>query len=110
MIAGTMGHACGFLLGKFIVEPGTMAEPATTRMSSKGQVVIPGKIRKRLGLEAGTRFVVVAEKDTIILKAISPPSVDDFDALIGEARKQARKAGLKPSDIKAIIDKVRCRS
>ena len=86
-----------------------MAEPATTRMSSKGQVVIPGKIRKRLGLEAGTRFVVVAEKDTIILKAISPSSMDEFDALMGEARKQAQKAGLKPSDIKAIIDEVRFR-
>ena len=86
-----------------------MAEPATTKMSSKGQVVIPGEIRKRLGLEAGSRFVVVAEKDTIIMKAISPPSMDEFDGLIGEARRQARKAGLKPSDIKAAIDEVRSR-
>ena len=86
-----------------------MAEPATTKMSSKGQVVIPGEIRKRLGLEAGSRFVVVAEKDTIIMKAISPPSMDEFDTLLVEARKQARKAGLKPSDIKVIIDEVRSR-
>ena len=86
-----------------------MAEPATTKMSSKGQVVIPGEIRKRLGLEAGSRFVVVAEKDTIIMKAISPPSMDEFDTLIGEARKQARIASLKPSHVKAIIDEVRSR-
>ena len=43
------------------------------------------------------------------MKAISLPSMDEFDTLIGEARKQARKAGLKPSDIKAIIDEIRSR-
>ena len=53
--------------------------------------------------------MVVAEKDTIILNVISPPSMDEFDTLIGEARKQARKAGLKPADIKAIIDEVHSR-
>ena len=37
------------------------------------------------------------------------PSMDEFDTLIGEARKQARKASLNPSDIKAIIDDVRSR-
>jgi len=30
---------------------------ATTRMSSKGQVVIPEEIRKRLRLKAGCQFV-----------------------------------------------------
>jgi len=82
---------------------------ATTRMSSRGQVVIPEEIRKRLKLKAGSQFVVVGEKDTVILKAISPPSLAEFDDLIMEARKQARKAGLKRSDITAAIGKVRGR-
>jgi len=77
-----------------------MAELATTRMSSKGQVVIPEDIRKRLGLEAGTQFIVVAGKDAVILKTISPPSMGEFDELIRKARRQARKAGMKRSDIK----------
>jgi AbrB family looped-hinge helix DNA binding protein len=76
-------------------------------MSSKGQVVIPEEIRKRLGLKAGTQFVVVAENDTVIMKAISPPSMDEFDTLVAEARKQAKKAGLKKADIDAIISDVR---
>ena len=86
-----------------------MAEISTTRMSSKGQVVIPEDIRKRLGLEAGTQFIVVAGKDAIILKTISPPSMDDFDSLIREARRQARKAGMKRSDIKKAVAEVRGR-
>jgi len=84
-----------------------MTDLATTKMSSKGQVVIPEEIRKRLGLEAGSQFVVVAKKDTVIMKAISPPSMDEFDTLIAEANRQAKKAGLKQADIDTIISEVR---
>jgi len=86
-----------------------MAGVATARMSSKGQVVIPEEVRKRLGIKAGSRFVVVGKRDTLILKAISPPSMADFDDLLAQARKQARKAALKRSDILAAIRKVRGR-
>ena len=84
-----------------------MAALATTKMSSKGQVVIPEDIRKRLGFKAGSQFVVVGENDVVILKAISSPSMKEFDALITEARKQARQAGMKRSDIAVAIAKVR---
>lgn len=86
-----------------------MTELATTRMSSKGQVVIPEDIRKRLGLEAGSQFIVVAGKDAVILKTISPPSMAEFDDLLRKARRQARKAGMKRSDIKNAIAEVRGR-
>jgi AbrB family looped-hinge helix DNA binding protein len=86
-----------------------MAELATTKMSSKGQVVIPEEIRNRLGLKPGSQFIVVGEKDTVILKAVSPPSMKEFDDLIAEARRQARYAGMKRSDITAAIGKVRGR-
>ena len=84
-----------------------MADLATTKMSSKGQVVIPEEIRKRLGLKSGSQFVVVGDKDVVILKAISSPSLKDFDRLIAEARKNARLAGMKRSDIKKTIAQVR---
>ena len=82
---------------------------ATTRMSSKGQIVIPEPIRKRLNLNAGTQFVVVGENDVVILKVITAPSMDDFDALIQQARQQARLAGLKRSDITRAVSKARGR-
>lgn len=80
---------------------------ATTKMSSKGQVVIPEEIRKRLGLKAGSQFVVVGEKDVVILKTISPPSMEEFDRLILEVRRQARQAGMRRSDITGAIARVR---
>ncbi len=82
---------------------------STTKMSSKGQVVIPEKIRKKLGLREGTRFVVVGDTDVVILKAISPPSMEEFDQLISEARRKARQAGIRRSDITAAVAKVRRR-
>ncbi len=83
---------------------------ATTRMSSKGQVVIPEEIRERLGLQAGTQFVVVGNRDVVILKAITAPSLKTFDDLVSRARKQACRAGLRRADVKAAVKKVRERA
>lgn len=84
-----------------------MSDLATTKLSSKGQVVIPDDVRKRLKLKTGTQFVVIGEDDVVILKTITPPSMNDFDSLIAKARKQGKEAGLKKSDIAAAITKVR---
>ena len=84
-----------------------MTDPATTRMSSKGQVVIPEEIRKRLDLKSGSRFVVVGEKDVVILKSIKTPTIDQFDTLIKTVRKKAKAAGLKKSDITAAVKRAR---
>ena len=79
----------------------------TTKMSSKGQVVIPEEIRRRLGLEPGTRFLVMGDKEVVILKKLTPPSMEKFDELIAEARRQAKLAGMKETDIERAVEKVR---
>lgn len=84
-----------------------MADVSTTKMSSKGQVVIPENIRKKLNLTAGSQFIVVGDKDVVILKNISPPSLDEFSELIANIRKKARQVGLIKSDINNAINKVR---
>ncbi len=68
-----------------------MAQLATTKMTSKGQVVIPEDIRKRLGLRTGAQFVVVGQKDVVILKTITQPSMIEFDQLVSEARNKPKK-------------------
>lgn len=80
---------------------------ATTRMSSKGQIVIPETIRKQMNLKTGAQFVVVGEDDVVILKAITAPGMDTFDVLIQQARQQAKLAGVKRSDIINAVSKVR---
>lgn len=84
-----------------------MASLATTKLSSKGQVVIPEEIRHRLGLKEGTQFVVVGDRDVVILKSIAPPAKEEFDDLLRSARSAARKAGMKPADVKRAVAKVR---
>lgn len=80
---------------------------STTKMTSKGQVVIPEETRKRLGMKPGTQFMVVESADALIFKVIQPPSMEDFDKLLAETRRQARKAGLKKSDIAQAVKSVR---
>jgi AbrB family looped-hinge helix DNA binding protein len=87
-----------------------MAEAATTKLSSKGQVVIPEEIRNRLGLETGAQFVVVGDRDVVILKVIQAPDMAEFDELVGRARKSAKRAGLRKEDVNKAIRKARGRS
>ena len=84
-----------------------MEKFATTKMTSKGQVVIPEDIRKRLRLKPGSRFVVIGRKDVVILKEITAPSMKEFDDLIATARQSARRAGMKRSDIREAVRQAR---
>lgn len=86
-----------------------MIEPATTKLSSKGQVVIPEEIRNRLGLRPGAQFVVVGDRDVVILKVIQTPDLSEYDEIVGRARKAAKQAGKKPTDVDRAIRKVRSR-
>ena len=80
---------------------------ATTKMSSKGQVVIPEEVRKRLGLESGSQFVVLGHDDTVILKSITQPSMADFPRLLAKTRKAVKEAGITPKDLEKIVKEAR---
>ena len=86
-----------------------MGSVLTTRLSSKGQIVIPEAVRKRLGLKTGDQFMVLGEDDVIILKTIEAPSMRDFDRMIAKARKQAKESGMKRSDVAKAVAGVRAR-
>ena len=45
----------------------TMIE--TTKMSSKGQIVIPERIRKKLGLGDGSKLILIEKDDKIIIES-----------------------------------------
>jgi AbrB family looped-hinge helix DNA binding protein len=87
-----------------------MEKFATTRLSSKGQVVIPEIIRNKLNLSAGTEFIVIGEGDVLILKSITPPDFESFEKLINRARSEAKDVGLSRADINKAISKARRKS
>ena len=68
-----------------------MRSPFTTRISSRGQVVIPGPVRKALAIEPGTPFLVIAQKDTVVLHRLREPPWQFFDDMVKQAAKQGRQ-------------------
>jgi AbrB family looped-hinge helix DNA binding protein len=78
-----------------------------TMLSSKGQVVLPEAIRLKLHLSQGEKFIVLGEKDTVILKKIERPALERAKKLVKESRAWAKKAGLTQADLKEAIRKVR---
>lgn len=84
-----------------------MSRLATTKLSSKGQVVIPEEIRNQMKLHTGDQFLVVAEKDVVILKAITPPELREYTNLIAKTRRAAKKAGLTKVAINDAIAEAR---
>jgi len=87
-----------------------MAAYATTRLSSRGQVVIPEEVRNDLGLKEGDQFVVIGQGDAVILKVIAPPKLRDFQGLLSRARAEAKRAEIKRADVKRAIAKARRRT
>ena len=84
-----------------------MVKPSTTKLSSRGQVVIPEEIRKRLGLEPGDQFVVVGEGNVVILKTVEPPRPEELKTLMDEVQAAAKAAGITPEDVDRVIREVR---
>ena len=80
-----------------------MSQVATTKMSSKGQIVIPENIRDKMGLHSGDQFLVLAEKDVVILKIVTRPSMSEYKNLIAKARKSAKVAGMTNESVKSAI-------
>ncbi len=80
---------------------------STTKMSSRGQVVIPEEVRKRLNLKEGSQFVVLDYADTVMLKIISEPSPEEFQKTLESFRDQVKKVGAKKSEVNTAVRRVR---
>jgi AbrB family looped-hinge helix DNA binding protein len=76
-----------------------------TRMSTKGQIVIPKKLRA--GFEDGTPFAVIRDRDTILLKRIKLPGIKEFEFLVDKGEKIARERNIKETDVDDIVHKHR---
>ena len=78
-----------------------------TSLSSKGQVIVPNRIRRSLGIGTGTKMMVFTDGKNIMLKPVEPPMAESFKALIQASREFAKKNKIKKSDVAKAIKKVR---
>jgi AbrB family looped-hinge helix DNA binding protein len=79
-----------------------------TKLSQKGQVVIPNTVRKQLGLKEGMRFLVVGLGDTIVLRRLELSQEKiRLKGLLQESRRKAEKVGFTEKEIERLIRETR---
>ena len=78
-----------------------------TSLSSKGQIVIPTQIRKRLALAVGTKMAIMTDGKNVLLQKIEPPRVSKFNDLIARSQEIRKRKKLKKSDIQAAVKAAR---
>ncbi len=81
-----------------------MGEVMLTRMSSKGQIVIPKALRELMGIKEGEVFAMFGEDDTIILKRVDLPSDEEFETLLRWGSEYARKRRIEREDVERAIE------
>ncbi len=70
--------------------------PALTKLSTKGQVVIPTQLRKELGLEPGAQLIASRMQDFLILKRVSiADPKKEFRRLAARGQERAKRLGVR---------------
>jgi AbrB family looped-hinge helix DNA binding protein len=77
------------------------------KVSSKGQVVLPAEMRKRLSISSGDKLAAYASGDVIMLKVIKLPNESEFKTMLNEAQDWTASVGYKQGDVDTIIKSVR---
>lgn len=78
-----------------------------TKISSKGQIVIPRDIRERLNVKEGNLFVITDQNNSICLKKIEPPKIKTWNDATESFREAAKKSKFTENDLFRVISEVR---
>ena len=82
-----------------------------SKITSKGQVVIPQGIRERKGIKEGERFLVFDTDDSIIFKRIknleAKKDLTEFENVFKSMWKTSKKRNISKKDIEKEIEEVR---
>ena len=78
-----------------------------TKISSKGQVVIPSEIRKKLHIKPKDRFLVFGKDEEILFRKISEPKEKTWEEITKPFRKRAKELGITRADVDKAIQEVR---
>jgi antitoxin PrlF len=80
-----------------------------TKISSKGQVVIPSEIRERMNLEEGNLLIISDSEDSICMKKIELPKIKSWKEAAKPFREAAKKSNFSNEDLKKLIEELRVR-
>jgi AbrB family looped-hinge helix DNA binding protein len=69
-----------------------------TKVSSKGQVVIPKEIREKLGILPGEKIIVMTRDEEIVLKKARRLSLEELSGKIADVAEK------KKIDVEKLID------
>ncbi|MCH7568190.1 MAG: AbrB/MazE/SpoVT family DNA-binding domain-containing protein [Nanoarchaeota archaeon] len=82
-----------------------------TKITSRGQVVIPQEIREKARIKEGERFFVYISDDSIVLKRTknleAARSFKEFERVFKSAWKTAKARGITKKDVEKEIKDVR---
>lgn len=81
-----------------------MVEASTTKVSSKGRVVIPLNVRKAAGLKEGEKILAIAIGTTVFLKRIVDKS---FEETVKPIWAKVKQLGLAEDDVNALIEEAK---
>jgi AbrB family looped-hinge helix DNA binding protein len=77
-------------------------------MSSRGQLVIPKRIRREMGLQERDKFIIVRDSENVILRKIKKGQPDrKLLSLLDEFARKFEEARISPEDVKEEIRKAR---
>ena len=62
----------------------------TTIVTTKGQIVIPSRIRRRLKIKKGTRLYIEEKGDELIIKPVTPEYFEKMAGILGTKGKLSR--------------------
>jgi len=83
-------------------------EVELTKISEKGQVVIPSSLRREMNINKADKFLVFGEGSTIILKKIETPAFKkSFDEIANPLQKAAERVRLTKKDLERAIKEAR---
>ncbi len=77
---------------------------SVSKVSTKGQIVLPVDIRRELDIHPRDKLLLVAEDDTLIVKKIESTG---FRELMKPLWEKTRKLGMTQGDVDDIIEEAR---
>lgn len=77
-----------------------MAQEELVKMSEKGQLVVPRKIREKEGFKSSDRFVAIEVKEGVLFKKVEIPDVNiEFESLSRDIQSHFKRYKIKREDV-----------